>query len=421
MAEYEMHMKMSRRSVVLPVLVMVSLLAICTGFPPAASGQDQFVGNVKFVESKDPAQHPHIVRIGYSALIDIKPGDAVFLGDTLKTGEDVKAQVVLSDGSTIIVAPNSSVQMKGHLVDREQGTRNSVLRTLKGTVRFIISKMFKPHVSGSEMKWKESNVTIETQNAVAGVRGTDLAVISGENNTEIAVLEGAVSVKSSSSSVNGAIMLGADQVTSVKKGKSPDAPSVLSPTRRESLGRLTTLANPRSASNGENGVAAKKKAAYSDKDVARDLAEGISLGAVIDKAVDSGMPIEQVVAALLDAGVNPSVVVYTAIVEGYSAKQVVSAAVTHGAPLSVVASGALGAGADKTIIISGAMDAGAPPAAIATAVANASASGAPVYGSPLPLTPAPAPLLPAPAPFIGGGGGGTPSTQPASPHKPSYK
>jgi hypothetical protein len=408
-----MQTKSACREAIIPIVVLFSLV-LSAGFPPFASGQDQFVGNVKLVESKDPAQHPHIVRVGYSALIDIKPGDAVFIGDTLKTGEEVKAQIKLSDGSIITVAPNSSVQMKGYLVDREQGTRNSVLRTMKGTIRFVISRLFKPHAGGNDIKWKDSNVTIETQNAVAGVRGTDLAVTSGENDTEIAVFEGAVSVKSSSSSVNGAIMLGADQVTTVKKGKSPEPASALSSGRRESLVRLTTLTNPRSA-NGVQGGAPKKIAKYNDKDVARDLAEGTNLSAVMDKAVESGLPIEQVVEAMLDAGVNPSIVVYTAVIEGYSAKQVVSAAVVNGAPLSVVTAAAIGAGADKKVVISGAMDAGAPPAAIATAVANGTAPGAPVYGTSILLDPTPLALIPAPAPAISGGGGGTPSTQLASP------
>ncbi len=231
-------------------IALLCTLVLSAGFPPIASGQDQFVGNVKLVESGDAAQHPHIVRIGYSALVDVKPGDAVFLGDTVKTGEDMRAQIQLSDGSIVTVAPNSSIQMKGHLVDREQGVRNSVMKALKGTIRFVISKVFRPHAAGSEIKWKDSNVTIETQNAVAGVRGTDLVVTSGEHDTEIAVFEGAVSVRSSSSSVNGAIMLGADQVTSVEKGKSPQPGIALSPAHKESLNRQTTLINPRSTANG---------------------------------------------------------------------------------------------------------------------------------------------------------------------------
>jgi hypothetical protein len=391
-------------------VLLLSSLVLSAGFPPFASGQDQFVGNVKLVESKDPAQNPRIVRIGYSALITAKPGDAVFLGDTVKTGDDVRAQIQLSDGSIVIVAPNSIVQMKGYLVDREQGTRNSVMKALKGTIRFMISKVFRPYAAGSEMNWKESNVTIETQNTVAGVRGTDFVVTSGKDESEIAVFDGAVSVKSSSLSVNGGVMVGSGEVSTVAKGKSPSAPAPLSAERKAALEGLTTLTNPRTTANGDP---VKKPLKYSDKDIARDLAAGLSLGAVMDKAVESGMPIEQTVTAMLDAGVNPSVVVYTAIVEGYSAKLVVAASVEHGAPLSVVAAAALGAGADKKDIIAGARDAGVPPAAIAAAIANGTAPGGPVFGTPLPFEP-----KPDSTPLIGGGGGGTPSTQPASPYKP---
>lgn len=414
MAVYGMHTKSAGRGAVMHIILLFSLV-LSAGFPPFASGQDRFVGKVKLVESKDPAQNPRIVRIGYSKLIDVKPGDAVFLGDTVKTGTDVKAQIELSDGSIVTVVPNSSVQMKGHRIDREQGIRNSVMRTLKGTVRFMISKVFRPHAAGSELKWKDSNVTIETQNAVAGVRGTDFAVTSGENDTEIAVFEGAVSVKSSSPSVNGSVMVASGEVLTVAKGKSPSAPAPLSAERKAELERSTTLANPRATANGGP---VKKPLKYSDKDVERDLAAGLSLGAVMDKAVESGMPIEQVVTSMLDAGVNPANVVYTAIIEGYSAKTVVAAAIEQGSPLSVVAAAAIGAGADKTAVISGAMDAGAPPAAIATAVANGAAPGAPVYGTSLPLDSTPSALIPAPLPAIGGGGGGTPSTQPSSPYRP---
>ena len=100
MAVYGMHTKSTCRGAVMFVILLFSFV-LSAGFPPFASGQDQFVGNVKLVESKDPAQHPHIVRIGYSAIIDVKPGDAVFLGDTVKTGEDVRAQIQLDRKSVV--------------------------------------------------------------------------------------------------------------------------------------------------------------------------------------------------------------------------------------------------------------------------------------------------------------------------------
>jgi hypothetical protein len=399
--------------------IIITLLGIACMFPgQTVSAQDQFVGNVIAFDSKDPEQHPHIIRIGYTALLDVKPGDPVFLGDTIKTGADVRARIVLSDASVIIIAPNSSVLMKGHYVEREQGIRNSVLKAMKGTIRFVVTKMFKSHAAGAEMKWKESSFVIETPNAVAGIRGTDLATVIDQEDTEIVVFEGAVGVRSASSTLNGEVVLGANQVSSVKKGMKPSPPSELGAAQRDALEKATTLVNPRTAANGKNGKAAKKPAKYNDKDVARDLAAGVPLSVILDTAVESGMPIEEVIPAALDAGVNPATLVYTAVAEGYSSKDVVSAAIVHGAPLNAVVAAAIGAGADKKMVISGAADAGVPPAVIATSVSNATSPNAPVYGSTLPVGRTPTAMIPVPPVVIGGGGGGTPSTRPASPYKP---
>jgi hypothetical protein len=385
--------------------------------PAESEATNPFVGNIRSINSTGPAGNAKIVRLGYAGILSGKPGDAVYTGDTVKTGEGVRVQIELSDNSVITVAPNSAVQMKGHFVDREQGKRNSVMKSLKGTVRFIISKYFKPHATGGDMKWKESNIVIEAQNAVAGVRGTDLVVTSSETETEIAVFEGAVSVRHFSPSNKNDVLVGSNQFSIVRKNSGPDQPQALSPERRSALEKATTLVNPRTTADASNGTAPKKKK-YDEKDVAKDLAAGILLADVLDKAVESGMPLSDVISASLDAGVNPSTLVYTAITEGYSAKEVVTAAVEHGAPLSLVAAAALGAGADKNLVISGAVDAGVPPAAIATAISTATSPNAPIYGNAVPMDGTPASVIPAPPISISGGGGVTPSTQPASPYRP---
>ncbi len=385
--------------------------------PLTAPASDPIAGNIRAIDSTDPAAVAKIVRPGYAGIIPGKPGDAIYTGDTVKSGEGVRLQLELSDKSIITVAPNSAVQMKGHLVDPEQGNRSMVMRTLKGTVRFVIAKFFKPHAAGAEMKWKESSFVIETQNAVAGIRGTDLAVTSTGSESEIAVFEGTVSVRHASPVHKGEAILEAGQFTTVTKDLPPSPPSVLSPERRDALEKATTLVNPRTTAEAPKGPAPKKKQ-YDSKDVEKDLAAGVPLADVLDKAVESGMPLGQVIATALDAGVNPSTLVYTAVTEGYSPKEVVTAAVEQGAPLTVVAAAAIGAGADKNMVISGATDAGVPPAAIATAIAKASSPNAPVYGTMVPMDSSPASIIPAPPASIGGGGGGTPSTQPASPYKP---
>ncbi|MHB8843487.1 MAG: FecR family protein [Nitrospirota bacterium] len=394
------------------------LAGMCLMLFPAVSGAaNPFAGNIKAIDSTDPAATAKIMHLGYAGILAGKPGDAVYVGDTVKTAAGVRVQIELSDNSIITVAPNSAVQMKGHVMDREQGRRSSVLKSLKGTVRFVISRFFKPHAAGAEMKWKDSNVVIEAQNAVAGVRGTDLVVTTTEKETEVAVFEGAVGLRHSSPSNKNDVMIGADQFSMVRKDGGPDQPQALSAERKAALENATTLVNPRTKAEASNGTEPKKNAS-NGKGVAKDLAAGIPLADVLDRAVESGMPLGDVIGAAINAGVNPSTLVYTAVTEGYSPKEVVTAAVENGAPLSAVVAAAMAAGADKNLVISGAVDAGVPPAAIATAMSNGASSNGPVYGTPLPMDGVPSPIIPAPPVSIGGGGGAAPSTKRASPYRP---
>jgi hypothetical protein len=398
-------------------IVIAAAAVVMLLFPLTAPAADPFIGNIRAIDSTDPGAVAKIVRPGYAGIIPGKPGDAIYTGDTVKSGEGVRLQLELSDKSVITVAPNSAVQMKGHLVDPEQGKRSMVMRALKGTVRFVIAKFFKPHAAGAEMKWKESNVTIEALNAVAGVRGTDVAVTSTGSESEIAVFEGTVSVRHASPARKGEAVIEAGQFTTVTKDRPPSPPSALSQERRDALEKATTLVNPRTTAEAPQGPEPKKKQC-DGKDVEKDLVAGAPLGDVVDKFVACGLPLAGVIAAALDAGVDPFTLVYTAVTEGYSAKEVVTAALDQEAPLAVVVAAAIGAGADKNMVISGAIDAGVPPAAIATAIAAAMSSTAPVYGGIVPMDSSPASIIPAPPASIGGGGGGTPSTQPASPYKP---
>jgi len=386
------------------------------GAPQTAAAQDPFAGNIRSIESDDPAGHVRIIRLGYAGVIAGKPGAAVFIGDTLKTAAGMKAQIELSDATMITLAPNSSVQIKGHLIDKGQAKRNTVLRSLKGTVRFLVAKLFRVNGNGGERSWKDSQVTIETMNAVAGVRGTDLVVKDEQGSSEIAVLEGVVHVRSTIPSNRGDVVLGANQYSSTRKGGSPSPAAELSAEKRDALVRATTIDRPRKA--GDGGAAdARKTKKYSDKDVARDLAAGLALGEVLDKAVESGMGVDEAVTAALNAGASASGVVYTAITEGYPAHTVVQAAIENGVTLTIVVSAALAAGAERSLVVAGATDAGVPPAAIANAVAAASGTVAGGGGA-LPSAATPSSIIPsAPLP-IGGGGGATPSTQPASPYKP---
>ncbi len=365
-------------------LLMSHLL--CASPSPAA---DPFAGKIRVIDSGAAPQVVNILRAGKKGYAKAKTGDAVFSGDTVKTGPGVKTQIELADGSFINIGPDSVLRVKGHLFVPTEAKRNLVLKALKGVMRFIISSALKPAGFGSSMPWRNSSVTVETITAVAGVRGTDFVITSVTDGpvptAEIAVLEGVVQVRNISLSIGEPITLIGNQVTSVQQGEAPAGASALSPSHREALIRLTTpvVSEP----SGDPGTGKKgdvKK--YARGDAERDLAAGLALAKVLDRAAAAGMSVDEMIDAVLAAGVNTYVVVYTAITEGFQVEAVVSAAVRQGVPLNIVVMAAIMAGGEMNAVIAGAVDAGAPPDAIATAVANADRPAAPVYGYTLPVT-----------------------------------
>jgi hypothetical protein len=232
-------------------LLMMIVVSLCAA-PVCA--QDLFAGNIKAIDSEDPAAAVKILRTGFSGIIMGKPGDAVFVGDTLKTGAGVKAQIELADATVIVLSPNSSTQLKGFQVDRSQAKRNSVLKALKGTIRYIVSKLFKPHPAAEEMSWKESSVIIETTTCIAGVRGTDFVVTASRERTEIAVLDGAVSMMGTLPPLHGEVIIGSKQFSGVNKGEIPSQPAALSPEKIQALTSLTTLKDPRTTNDEGPGL-----------------------------------------------------------------------------------------------------------------------------------------------------------------------
>jgi hypothetical protein len=399
------------------------LISLALYAPLSATASDPFTGKITSIDSGEAPQTVSIIRPAKKGLVQAGPGDAVFVGDTVKTGPGVKAQIALSDKSVVNIGPDSVFRVKGYVLSPEEAKRNYLFKALKGAIRFIISKAFKAGGSGASVPWKDSTIAVETPNAVAGVRGTDFAVVvetsKSAPSTDIAVFDGLVTVRNISLSVPDVILLSANEVTTVKHGVKPTKPEALSLERRNQLTRSTT---PKAESRQQGGAPPaplnKRAAKYTGAEMARDIAAGAPLPEALDQATAAGMTVGQMVAAAMDAGVEPSVVVYTAITEGYSPRDVVAAAIGNGAPLYDVIAAALAAGAEKKYIIAGAAGAGEPAADIASAVALASTGSAPVYGYGAELNPTVATLIPSAPILIGGGGGVTPSTLPASPYKP---
>jgi FecR protein len=404
----------ARKSSVALLVISMMIFAL----PLEVLAADPFAGNITSLESDTVFHHATITRAGTAAKVTAAPGDAAFQGDTVRTDAGVKVRMSLADGSHIYIGPQSAVEVKNCLVDQSWAKRNTTLKALQGTVRFVISKLCRNKVSGAESSWKDSMVAVETHIAIAGIRGTDFTMTVGQDNVEIAVFDGVVSLKNADASIPLEITLTANQVSRIQRGSSPSPPTVLTPEMKERLLHDTTPAKVLRSDGDNAGMGSKKDRKKGEMGLAADLAAGVPLKDIINDAVKDGMNIEAIVSESLAEGVDPALVVYTAITEGYAAQAVVKAALKEGAPLDAVISAAAGAGADKNSIYVGAAEAGAPPAAVANAISSSSSPGAPVFGYTAPVQAPPAVYTP-PAPVaIGGGGGATPSTKPASPSKP---
>ncbi len=401
------------------VLCVAVLAALLHG---TALAQGTIAGKIKAIESSNPAEAVKVVRPGFKGILQGKPGDTVFVGDTVKTAPGALASVELSEGTVLVLGQNAAVRIKGYQVDPAKGKRNVVMNTLKGSVRFTVTKPFNPHAAaGQAMSWEasaDSSVTVETADCVAAVRGTDFVVSVSRGATEVAVLEGLVSVRGANPSLPGEVSVGASQSSMVKKGGVPSQPAGLSAEVSAALAGATTLKNPRTSLPAAEGE--KKSTGYDKKDLVRELIIGKPMGEVFDTAVANGIPIgDAVCTSITDANMDPKTVVYTATAEGYPVNTVVQSSVNCGAPVNGAVASALAAGGEKTLIIAGAQDAGIPNSAIANAFAAAGfpativAEGGGEAGA---VTTAV--TIPAPPTQIGGGGGAPASTKTASPYRP---
>lgn len=397
----------------------IPLVAFFLGMVAVSSvwAADAFIGNISMVDG-----NVNITRKGKADVVAAKAGDALFAGDTVKTGDNSKVQIMLGDNSTIYVAPNSNMQLKDYLLSRNEEKRNITVKAFFGKIRFVVAKIYKVSASGSQRSWRDSSFSVETPTAVAGIKGTDFVITVSPTHTTFSVFEGLVGTRNVSSLIKGEVMLGANQASTVKKDAPPKPPIQIAPQQKQMLIMETTPPIVAKKEGGEAVVAAAKEGKDAQvAEIAKDVAAKVSVKDVIEKAIDKGMNVDEAAAAAMKAGVDTQAVVYAAITEGYSGKMVVEGAIEAGAKIEIVVKAAVAAGADTKEIAAGAKDAGVTAEVVASAISTATSSDAPVFGFTAPVADA-TPLVDAyiaPAIItVSGGGGATPSTKTATTSTP---
>ena len=142
----------SLKRVVLAILGALLLL-----WPLPSRGQEpERIGTVLVVEGV-----AEVRAQGGTTWEQLRFRDAIFLNDTVRTGEESKVKILLQDDSIMTLGERSQMQFTAFLVTPQR--RRSVVNLLLGKLRVLTTRFF----GGG------SRTEIHTANTVVGVRGSE--------------------------------------------------------------------------------------------------------------------------------------------------------------------------------------------------------------------------------------------------------
>lgn len=113
---------------------------------------------------------------------DVKKGDKVAVGTTIKTGADSRAVVVITPRSAIRIAANSEVVIE--TVDEEASPKKVMIDLKDGS----LGALLKPNAAG------ELDFQVRTPSGVAAARGTFYSVVVKDGKGYAQVKEGRVEI-----------------------------------------------------------------------------------------------------------------------------------------------------------------------------------------------------------------------------------
>jgi len=159
----------------------------------------------------------------------------VFVGDILQTEKDSMSQVVFTDDSFINMSSATALMIKQYIYEPENNSalankgcngcydrRKAIIKVLAGKARFIIYKQ----------RNRESSFNVETNSASVKAVIADFGVAVLPDETEVAVLDGVVTVKNISLLTVGKIRLRINQKAVVREKAPPSKPSIITPQQR---------------------------------------------------------------------------------------------------------------------------------------------------------------------------------------------
>src|ERR1700675_4288673 len=152
----------------------LSVAALCLAAGRAASlvHLQARGGEASFVQHE-------VIRVAGSATSQINVGDGVNRDETVRTGLESAARLVMADSTNLSLGPSASLKLDRTVFDDEHTYRDIAVRLTTGAFRFVTGHS------------EKTAYRITTPLATIGVRGTVLDILSQRGKTTVVLQEGA--------------------------------------------------------------------------------------------------------------------------------------------------------------------------------------------------------------------------------------
>ena len=177
---------------------VVGMVTLWTG---AAFAADVIVGSVLAVRGA-------VFWDAGSGQQPLKVNAPVRLGDTIVSVAG-KAKIALDDGTIISVGENSRLRVADY--DNAPNNLKTRIGLISGAIRLLVAKVT-----------PAGKFEVETETAVAAVRGTDWVIEATSEQTAVAIVSGVVAVSGRDGQSQSSVVLDAPgQGTDVRRGSAP--------------------------------------------------------------------------------------------------------------------------------------------------------------------------------------------------------
>ncbi len=182
------------------------------------------VGEITWVEGTVKVEYPA------KSPEDAKIGTMLALNATLSTGENSKAVVKLSDQTILSIAPKTKILIESLV--KSQDKREASVLTFVGKVRAVVKKQVS----------SKSKFEFKSKTAIAGVRGTHLALdVAEDGTTRVFLINGFVGVFSRDKMDLPEIMLSEGTFSEIKEGSAPTPPQPIPPDVLQDIYQKTSI------------------------------------------------------------------------------------------------------------------------------------------------------------------------------------